>query len=181
MVYNTHKKGFTLIELLVVIAIIALISSIVIVNIAESSKKGRNSGRNTQVREYIKAIEVYRTNVGEYPYPGNYGAHCLGEQNDCAITIGSTYGSYNANATLRNALTPYVSGYPPVDTRNISFGNNTHKGAVYICDGSDGICTNVHIYWTQEGSEPVSTICGPANQTPLLSPGESIVCHYQLN
>jgi prepilin-type N-terminal cleavage/methylation domain-containing protein len=178
------KTGFTLIELLVVVAIIALLTSIVVVNMAEARRKGRNAGRNTQVREYVKAIELYRTNYNLYPNPVDNTPYCLGEQDNCAITItdinGPVFSSYGPSPALKTALGQYVSGYPPIDTRSIQFGpTNFHKGAVYTCNISNNECIKVYIYWTQEGTSPQGTICGPGNIDSSNS--GNVVCRYSLN
>ncbi len=61
------KKGFTLIELLVVIAIISVLSSIVLSQLNEARAKARDARRISDLKSIQTALELYRTENGEYP------------------------------------------------------------------------------------------------------------------
>jgi len=61
------KNGFTLIELLVAIAIIGLLSSIVLVSVNNARKKMRDVKRLADLDSFVKAIEMYNIDYGEYP------------------------------------------------------------------------------------------------------------------
>ncbi len=58
------KKGFTLIELLLVISIIALLSSIVLSNLKSSREKAEIARYQQEVGEFIKAIQLYKSDHG---------------------------------------------------------------------------------------------------------------------
>ncbi|MFA6493119.1 MAG: prepilin-type N-terminal cleavage/methylation domain-containing protein, partial [Patescibacteria group bacterium] len=61
------KKGFTLIELLVVMFIIAILASLVIVNVNGSRKTARDSKRIANLKAIQGALEQYGNKNGKYP------------------------------------------------------------------------------------------------------------------
>ncbi len=78
-VKNFYKTlGFTLIELLVVMAIIGVLASIVAMSVQDSRTKGRDAARKTQIQEVLKALELYFTTDGVYPYFGVAGVNTGG-------------------------------------------------------------------------------------------------------
>lgn len=62
-----RRGGFTLIELLVVISIIALLSSVVLVAVKTARQKAQLSRVKSEMAEFVKALEIYRTAYGSYP------------------------------------------------------------------------------------------------------------------
>ena len=64
---NLKKAGFTLIELLVVISIIALLSSVVLVAVQSAREKAQMSKVRSELGEFVKALEIYKTAYGHYP------------------------------------------------------------------------------------------------------------------
>ena len=60
-------RGFTLIELLVVIAIIGLLASIVLVSLAGTRAKARDTNRMTNLRQAQTILEMYQIRDNEYP------------------------------------------------------------------------------------------------------------------
>ena len=71
-----NKKGFTLIELLVVISIIALLSSVVLAALTSARQKAQMSKVKSEMSEFVKALEIYRTTYGTYP--SSTGGSCTG-------------------------------------------------------------------------------------------------------
>lgn len=66
--YIMHpKSGFTLIELLVVIAIISVLASLLMVNIVGVRQRGRDAQRKSDLRQIQVALELYRSDNGNYP------------------------------------------------------------------------------------------------------------------
>ena len=61
------KKGFTLIELLVVVAIIGLLSSVVMTALGSAKSRGRDTKRIADIKEVLKALELYYSDNGRYP------------------------------------------------------------------------------------------------------------------
>ncbi len=66
--------GFTLIELLVVIAIIGLLSTLSIVALNTARAKARDTRRQTDVREIQVALEMYYSDLNQYPPSGTLAA-----------------------------------------------------------------------------------------------------------
>ncbi|MFH1173466.1 MAG: type II secretion system protein [bacterium] len=60
------SKSFTLIELIVVIFIIALLASIISVNLMSARKRGRDNKRKADVNSILMAYEMYYEKNGTY-------------------------------------------------------------------------------------------------------------------
>jgi len=61
------QKGYTFIEILVVITIIAVLTAIGVVNFRVANKKSRDGKRKSDLEQIRAALELYRTDEGEYP------------------------------------------------------------------------------------------------------------------
>lgn len=61
------NQAFTLIELLIVIAIIGILSSVVLMSLNTAREKSRDTARYQQANEFLKALELYHTDTGQYP------------------------------------------------------------------------------------------------------------------
>jgi prepilin-type N-terminal cleavage/methylation domain-containing protein len=138
-----NQSGFTLLELLIVIAIIGIMSAIAAASLGLSREKGRNSARVSQIKEYQKAFELYRSeNVnGVYPtYPATAppisAIVCLGDYPDdrCFGNSGLP-GAGSANferATFNSLLSPqYLRIMPPGETRLFGPEGNKYEGMTY--------------------------------------------------
>jgi type II secretion system protein G len=66
-------RGFTLIELLIVISLIGVLSSvlIVLINPVTQFKRARDAQRKADIRQIQSALEMYRSDVGNYPVTGS--------------------------------------------------------------------------------------------------------------
>ena len=62
-----QTRGFTLVELLVVIAIIAALSSAVLVSLAGTQAKARDTRRLEDMASLQKALQLYLISHGHYP------------------------------------------------------------------------------------------------------------------
>ena len=60
-------KGFTLVELLIVIAIIGILATVVIVSLASSRGRARDTRRMADLATIRTALELYRDMNGNYP------------------------------------------------------------------------------------------------------------------
>ena len=61
------KRGFTLIEVLVVISIIAILSAILFASFGSAREDARNKALRSELKEVQLALELYRSQNGEYP------------------------------------------------------------------------------------------------------------------
>ena len=65
---NNKQVGFTLVELLVVIAILGVLATISFVALNEVRAKGDDAARVSEIVQIRKALEVYYSEHGHYPY-----------------------------------------------------------------------------------------------------------------
>jgi len=66
-----RKRAFTLIELLIVITIIAILATLIFVNVASARKKARDAKRKADLKNIQTALELFNEdNKGVYPATG---------------------------------------------------------------------------------------------------------------
>lgn len=138
--FNSTEKGFTLIELLVVISIIALLSVVVMTSLNDAKGKAKNSAKNSLVREYVNAIELYKSTESSYPDPGDTEWHCLGDKTGGCQEYYAR--SYNQNFSTTH-LDKYISG-PPADSQEVIISNYDMSGVAYSCENN---CQNYYLIW----------------------------------
>jgi prepilin-type N-terminal cleavage/methylation domain-containing protein len=68
---SARRTGFTIIELVVVIAIIALLAAILLPLLAQARAKGERLRCAAHLREFGKALNLYRSELGRYPDVGD--------------------------------------------------------------------------------------------------------------
>lgn len=64
---KNRQSGFTLIELLVIIAIIAFLVASIMLYLAQTRQKGRNTKRVADVKQISAALDLFITTCGAYP------------------------------------------------------------------------------------------------------------------
>jgi len=84
--YLTHTRAFTLVELLVVIAIIALLTAIIISNLASSRAKARDAKRVSDLGNIQLALELYFDRCKQYP--NTISGDLTGIHNNCPTDSG---------------------------------------------------------------------------------------------
>lgn len=111
---SEQKKGFTFVELLIVCAIIALLATIVRVQVGNYKARARDAIRIADLEKIKGALELYFDDYGYYP-PPPCGWDCGGQSGINA----SFYVSTNAYwSVLDDALRPYLGGPLPRDPIN---------------------------------------------------------------
>lgn len=63
-----RKKGFTIVELMVVITIIAILATLVSVNVVGATKKSRDAKRKSDLGDLAKTVQMYYENNNQFPY-----------------------------------------------------------------------------------------------------------------
>lgn len=63
------RQGFTIVELLIVIVVIAVLSSVSVAAFSGVQQKTRDARRVSDMQAIVKALEMYKTQVGNYPAP----------------------------------------------------------------------------------------------------------------
>ena len=148
IIYENKNKGFTIIELIVVISIIAVLASIIVVNVNQYIQKSKIAATKGEINQIAKAMELYRINHGCLPggldecqfggdSPGDYNSPDQGD-------FGSKTNWQNQWTTLANKL---------VDDKLIGGGNLLYDdawGNPYVYDKND----------TDNGCSPVWSV-GP--------------------
>ncbi|MBI2590636.1 MAG: prepilin-type N-terminal cleavage/methylation domain-containing protein [Candidatus Blackburnbacteria bacterium] len=85
--FQIKNKGFTLIEVVVVIAIIGVLIAFSAVAYQSARAAGRDTKRKGDLYDVRSALEIYRTDCGQYPASLNFGGSLTGT-GSCA---GNTY------------------------------------------------------------------------------------------
>jgi len=162
--FNKKSKGFTLIELLVVVAIIGLLSSVVLTALSEARARARDSQRILDIKEVMKAIEMYYSDNGHYPY--------LAENPDTVFTyapfvnllkdyivslpadpLGDTWGAYHyiTAEQYQNESYAIILRFETLNQEGILFGDPARYGYGWCSTGA-----NVHYNWRSGGTPQVN-------------------------
>ena len=69
---SNQKEGFTLIELLIVMAIIGVLAALIMSNFIGIRQRGRDAQRKSNIREIQAALELYRSDLSNYPQDSQF-------------------------------------------------------------------------------------------------------------
>lgn len=145
--FPSRQKGFTLIELLVVIAIIALLSSIVITNLASARLKSRDAALRSQANAMRNLLELNRSDYGDYfnlwttsgwaPSPtscGGYGSGTYRPQarDVCDSIVKNSDGDYR-----------FYIGVASGDRTKYSIMTWLPFKQKFLCVGSNGVSSDI--------------------------------------
>lgn len=83
-----NKKGFTLVELLIVVAIISVLATLLMANFIGVRQRARDAQRKADIRQIQSALELYRSDQGNYPAAVN---NAVGACNSALTGGSSTY------------------------------------------------------------------------------------------
>jgi type II secretion system protein G len=157
-------SGFTIVELLIVIVIIAILATISLVAYNGVQQRARDSERQQDVAQLVKALELYYTDNGQYPAVGG------------STTINASW-STTADASwqnLANLLKPYMGNVPtdPTSTPNGNVQGAGNYNYAYFSAGSycNGAMTTHQAFllvYRLEGSSQTNTLAGDCSTTPV--------------
>lgn len=113
------SNGFTLIELLVAISIISILTALLTANFIGARQRGRDGQRKANLYQLQSALELYRSDKGEYPTTLSLSA-CGGsltsdvnvvymQKIPCDPTTGQAYVYTASPANCDNAVTSCTS------------------------------------------------------------------------
>lgn len=103
------KKSFTLVELLLVIAIIGILTTIIIVGLAESRKKGHDSQRMSDLNTVASALANFYSENHFYPSPTS--APAVTNYSELISVLRLDYLSSAPHDPIDDAATGYVYYY----------------------------------------------------------------------
>jgi len=178
------KRGFTIVELLIVIVVVAILAAVSIIGYNGIQTRARNAQTAAVVQAYRKAFAQYAIENQAYPISVN---SCLGDDypdSGVFTTVNnrkcfrSTSAAGTINATLNNALKPYM-GNKIVTPNNTIFGDGSNpwatRGAVYMGNQTsftiDGASNPWVLVYTIEGQNacPVGPVLNLASWPNLTS------------
>ncbi len=131
------KKGFTLIELMVVIAIIAFLSSVVLASLRDARDRANVLKFKAEMNQLIKAIEIYKTDTGNYPYEIT---NSITTNNFNSTTRNNGIETSSDTPSLTTLLSKYIQKLPtlsPIEnttTLTWAYYTNTDRNkTIYYC------------------------------------------------
>ena len=174
-----------MIELLVVIFIIALLASIVAVQVNKARLKSRNVARVASVKAIATAFSMY-INLDGSSLPVNHGPippdlmwSCV--SNEC---YGGWY-PYVHKPVVDDAISPYLAGFPD-DPKG---GTRNAGGYMYAYDWAGAVSPydgflfkpGAYLNYLLELTTVSSGICGPGRVYYVSSDGNWIQCMLKLD
>ena len=136
-----NKRGFTLIELLVVATIMVLLASSAAVAYSQFGRQSRDAKRRADLEQIRTAVEIYRSNLNEYPPSISFGG-------DLCDPAGCSTGIY-LKSISNDPKAPYIYHYTRISANDYTIG-------AYL-EGSNNTCG-------------VSVACGSVNCNYCLGP-----------
>ncbi len=153
--FVSHKRGgFSIAEVIVAVSIIALLASVVIVNVQDGRKKARDAQRVSDLQQLQLAIRAYRdANSSDYP------ASLSGE----LVARGSGMGALTVSY-LTKALTDPLTG---------TSGYGYYYDTSYTCNGSHVVLIARTMERTGSGNFASKCGSGPYEATAGITPTAS--------
>lgn len=112
--WNDSRHGFTIVELLVVIVVMGVLFSVGVSAYSGVQQKTRDTQRVSDMKTIMKALEMYKTQTGEYP-PVSTGTNTIS---------GWEVSSISPSQFLAPLKTLGVVSQVPVDPTNTGTVNN---------------------------------------------------------
>ncbi|HRC28068.1 MAG TPA: type II secretion system protein GspG [Candidatus Saccharimonas sp.] len=127
------KSGFTVIELIVVIIVVATLATIVIVSYNGAQSRARDTRRQTDIANIVKALELYYNDNGTYPTTSGSTAINANwfSSNDSSWTTFNTL-LVNANAITSVPTDPINKPNPGVAGTGVMDNTSNFSYALYV-------------------------------------------------
>ncbi len=172
-----RQRGFTLLELMIVVTIIGVLSAVVLASLRASQEGGRNAARVSQIKEYIKAFELYRSDLGVYPThplsnPPLTSVMCLGTYSDNRCWNNGT-GVTARPATIAALINSnYMKRIPAAETERFGVtGTTWYEGMTYRHQSNGRAYT---IQYFMEGNNEPCELPGAAGSNV----GDDTLCSF---
>lgn len=170
-------SGLTIVELLIVIIVIAILAVISIVAYTGIQQRANNSKTINAVAAYIKALQMYKVDEGQYPPASS----CLGTV-DCDSTSGYDVDKGGLNSTY---LSSYLGDSLPTPATNLGQYSSSRQigGAWYAWNsGPYGGASNggIGLYHQGIGSCPnIGSLT--FRSSDVYADGSGLWCRYSLD
>jgi len=112
-----RKSGFTIVELLIVIVVIGILAAITIVSFNGVTAKAKFAGYQSDMKNTIKFLEMYKAENGAYP-----------------LVSGFSFQGTSPTAAARNQ---YIPGLVPTYTSSLPISGDSNAQYVYKSNGTD--------------------------------------------
>lgn len=112
------RKGFTMVELLVVLTIMGILAAVLLANMTNSGKVGRDAQRQSDLRNLQSAVEAYKHKYGVYPLAGSV----------CSVSGGQWATEKDCSTYIEGLVPEFISRLPhdPVIGANNGFSYVTN-------------------------------------------------------
>lgn len=143
---SQRPRGFTLVEVLFVAAIVAILSSVVVMNISESRERSRDVQRKSDIENLQLALRLYKDAEGAYP-----GATSTSPYDD-GVLVGD-------GGAFDTALADYLTG-----TIRDPLGRDEYQyyyDSEYDCGGSKKVL--IALTMERENAGNHGSVCGSSS------------------
>ena len=177
---NTQPRknnGFTLIELIVVVSIIALLSSIILTNLASSRAQAENAKIKVQAKQIANAINLARNPItGAFPgYTGPSATFVCLKKGSTACW-GGAFG--NSDDIVYNKIITYMPNIPLTSSYLFPSGTLGFDSYVYAPYYGGGLNNNIpgaYLIWGQTIKNPSGNWCDGA---PIINNENGVNNYY---